>query len=300
VCDLLQRGTNHQQQQQQQQQDANAASSSSPAPSAAAAVDSSSNSRHTLSLQQLARLLSKDGAEPSHDGLGRLLDAAVSLQLLGGSREGYYLTDLAHTHLTRDSQHSLVGYIIHSGEQGRVSIGRRKYQKMAGAIVICGVRCARRYIIHSDDHGRCCCEVVGEVGIWQGLPGCLVCGVQWLRLGRQQKLADYYQYCSRQQAAGSSSPYWPVYLCSRGKTEQSEQVSDVDVLSRLLSANASHVCCAHHTCYTFIMPEIRCFTSCGVTWRQQSPPASHTFPPPYNTPLTLCECCRLAALQAVG
>ena len=46
--------------------------------------------------------------------------AAVSLQLLGGSREGYYLTDLAHTYLTRDSQHSLVGYIIHSGEKGHV------------------------------------------------------------------------------------------------------------------------------------------------------------------------------------
>ncbi|KAF6262802.1 O-methyltransferase-domain-containing protein [Scenedesmus sp. NREL 46B-D3] len=72
------------------------------------------NSRHTLSLQQLARLLSQDGAEPSHDGLGRLLDAAVSLQLLGGSRDGFYLTDLAQTYLTRDSPHSLAGYINHS------------------------------------------------------------------------------------------------------------------------------------------------------------------------------------------
>jgi hypothetical protein len=122
ICDLLQQGP--QQQQQQQQQHNNLDSSSNPAgttsaAAAAAAGNSSSNSRHTLSLQQLARLLIKDGAEPSHDGLGRLLNAAVSLQLLGGSRAGYYLTDLAVTYLTRDSEHSLVGYIIHSGVQER-------------------------------------------------------------------------------------------------------------------------------------------------------------------------------------
>jgi hypothetical protein len=125
VCDLLQRGP--QQQQQQQQHDPSTLNSphhptASPAAAAAGAAGSSSsgNGRHTLSLQQLARQLTKDGAEPSHDGLGRLLDAAVSLQLLGGSREGYYLTDLAAAYLTRDSEHSLVGYIIHSGEQLRV------------------------------------------------------------------------------------------------------------------------------------------------------------------------------------
>lgn len=70
-----------------------------------------------LSLVQLARLLATNGPPaPSHDGLGRLLDAAVSLQLLGGNREGYYLTDIAKAYLTKESEYSLVGYIIHSGQ----------------------------------------------------------------------------------------------------------------------------------------------------------------------------------------
>jgi hypothetical protein len=127
VCDLLQRGP-QQQQQQQQQHDAISSSPFSPTASAAAAAaaaaagsnSSSGNGRHTLSLQQLARHLTRDGAQPSNDGLKRLLDAAVSLQLLGGNRDGYYLTDLAAAYLTRDSEQSLVGYIIHSGEQLRV------------------------------------------------------------------------------------------------------------------------------------------------------------------------------------
>jgi hypothetical protein len=128
VCDLLHRGPQQQQQQQQQHIAHTASNTLNPTTSAAAAAAGSSsssggNGRHTLTLQQLARQLTKDGAEPSHDGFGRLLDAAVSLRLLGGNRDGYYLTDLAATYLTRDSQHSLVGYIIHSGEQFSCSWG---------------------------------------------------------------------------------------------------------------------------------------------------------------------------------
>eukprot|EP00879_Flechtneria_rotunda_P014360 GHRR01015001.1.p1 GENE.GHRR01015001.1~~GHRR01015001.1.p1 ORF type:complete len:320 (+),score=42.09 GHRR01015001.1:513-1472(+) len=61
------------------------------------------------SLVTLARLLSA-----SDDGLGRLLDAGVSLGLLDGNRTGYCLTQMAKTYLLKDSEYSLVGYISHS------------------------------------------------------------------------------------------------------------------------------------------------------------------------------------------
>lgn len=59
-----------------------------------------------VSLAALAALLAASpackaagGAEPSHDGLGRLLDAAVSLGLLGGDHQGYWLTDVTKAYL---------------------------------------------------------------------------------------------------------------------------------------------------------------------------------------------------------
>lgn len=59
-----------------------------------------------VSLEAAAKLLAVSpackaagGAEPSHDGLGRLLDAAVSLGLLHGNRKGYGLTDVTKAYL---------------------------------------------------------------------------------------------------------------------------------------------------------------------------------------------------------
>lgn len=59
-----------------------------------------------VSLTGLAKLLAgskacaaAEGAEPSHDGLGRLLDAAVSLGLLAGNRQGYWLMDVTKAYL---------------------------------------------------------------------------------------------------------------------------------------------------------------------------------------------------------
>jgi hypothetical protein len=59
-----------------------------------------------VSLVALAKLLAGSaacqaagGAEPSHDGLGRVLDAAVSLGLLSGDRQGYWLTDVTRAYL---------------------------------------------------------------------------------------------------------------------------------------------------------------------------------------------------------
>jgi len=76
------------------------------------------SNQETLTASQLARLLARDAftALPSLDGLGRLLDAAVSLGLLMGGREGYGLTDVARTYLCTGSEYSLVGYIIHSDQ----------------------------------------------------------------------------------------------------------------------------------------------------------------------------------------
>lgn len=72
--------------------------------------------KQQIGLVPLARLLAKNGEqEPSHDGLARLLDASVSLGLLGGNREeGYYLTAVAKTYLV--GEYSLAGYITHSGD----------------------------------------------------------------------------------------------------------------------------------------------------------------------------------------
>lgn len=62
--------------------------------------------RQQVSLEGLARLIAASpacaaagGAEPSHDGLGRLLDAAVGFGLLAGDRSGYYLTDVTKAYL---------------------------------------------------------------------------------------------------------------------------------------------------------------------------------------------------------
>lgn len=59
-----------------------------------------------VSLAALAKLMAGSaacqaagGAEPSHDGLGRLLDASVSLGLLCGDRQGYWLADVTQAYL---------------------------------------------------------------------------------------------------------------------------------------------------------------------------------------------------------
>jgi hypothetical protein len=59
-----------------------------------------------VSLAALAKLLAGSaacqaagGTEPSHDGLGRLLDAAVGLGLLNGDRQGYWLADVTKAYL---------------------------------------------------------------------------------------------------------------------------------------------------------------------------------------------------------
>lgn len=75
------------------------------------------SNQETLTASQLARLLARGaGPAPSIDGLSRLLDAAVSLGLLMGGREGYGLNDVARTYLCTTSEYSLVGYIIHSDQ----------------------------------------------------------------------------------------------------------------------------------------------------------------------------------------
>jgi hypothetical protein len=65
-----------------------------------------------VSLAALAALLAASpackaagGAEPSHDGLGRLLDAAVSLGLLGGDGKSYWLTEVTKAYLLSVSKH---------------------------------------------------------------------------------------------------------------------------------------------------------------------------------------------------
>lgn len=55
------------------------------------------------------------GAEPSTDGLGRLCDAAVSLGLLGGNRQGYCLTDVTQAYLLSVGERE-------PAQEGRVSI----------------------------------------------------------------------------------------------------------------------------------------------------------------------------------
>jgi acetylserotonin N-methyltransferase len=69
-----------------------------------------------LNLQQLCAAITahQGGIHPSTDGLGRLLDAAVSIQLLAGNREGYKLTPLAEAYLVTSSPYSLTGYVHHS------------------------------------------------------------------------------------------------------------------------------------------------------------------------------------------
>lgn len=68
-----------------------------------------------------ARAFAKAGpggvvAEPSIDGLTRLLDAAVGLDLLGGGKAqgGYSLTDVTKAYLLSDAEGSLAGYVQHS------------------------------------------------------------------------------------------------------------------------------------------------------------------------------------------
>ena len=71
--------------------------------------------RKQLSLQGVAAAVAKQShCQPSLDGLARLLDASVSLGLLGGTKEGYWLTRTAETYLVPDSPYSLAGYVVHS------------------------------------------------------------------------------------------------------------------------------------------------------------------------------------------
>lgn len=50
---------------------------------------------------------------PIQDGLQRLLDGAVSLDILGGDKDGYFLGAAARSYLVPQSEFSLTGYITH-------------------------------------------------------------------------------------------------------------------------------------------------------------------------------------------
>lgn len=93
--------------------------------------------KQQIGLLPLARSLSQNlGTEPSIEGLARLLDASVSLGLLGGNRhEGYYLTAVAKTYLV--GEYSLAGYITHSGAAAAiscVSFRTRMYTRLAALV----------------------------------------------------------------------------------------------------------------------------------------------------------------------